>query len=158
MSKTRDNISIIEQYKFENGDSALDMHVVADWALRKGLIEQPKPVDPIDQIAKNLSRSAREVTRRDPTGYSYRAYHAYAEGDKGNQRTLWVDIENAGRRQMHKSLIARREQMVGDAVQLSFDALRWNTCNANEAPIEVPMNFEEDVAERRALNELPIAS
>ena len=49
---------------------------------------------------------------------------------------------------MHKSLIMRREQMVGDGVQLTLDAMHWNNINPKEEPITIPLDFTEDNEER----------
>ena len=49
---------------------------------------------------------------------------------------------------MHKSLIMRREQMVGDGVQLTLDAMHWNNINPKEEPITIPLDFTEDIEER----------
>jgi hypothetical protein len=46
---------------------------------------------------------------------------------------------------MYKSLIQRREQMVGDALQLTFDANHWNGIHPGEEPIEMPLDFTDDV-------------
>lgn len=35
--------------------------------------------------------------------------------------------------------------MVGDAVQLTFDAMHWNRVNQNEDPIDMPMDLTDDV-------------
>lgn len=59
--------------------------------------------------------------------------------------TFWVDIDEATRRQMNKCLVQRREQMVGDAVQITLDADHWNVAHAEEEPIVMEMDFAEDV-------------
>ena len=46
---------------------------------------------------------------------------------------------------MLKSLINRRQQMVGDALQLDLDAEHWNNINPNEVPIQLPLDFTDDV-------------
>jgi hypothetical protein len=51
---------------------------------------------------------------------------------------------------MFKSLQMRREQMVGDAVQLDLDAEHWNRVNPGEAPIQIALDFTLDVAWRKA--------
>jgi hypothetical protein len=63
--------------------------------------------------------------------------------------TFWIDIDEAPRRTMHKSLVQRREQMVGDALQLSLDMDHWNDRNKNEEPILLPLDFEFDVQLRK---------
>lgn len=50
---------------------------------------------------------------------------------------------------MHKSLVNRREQMVGDGLQLTLDADHWNQINPNEEPIQLPLDFTQDVEWRK---------
>lgn len=35
--------------------------------------------------------------------------------------------------------------MVGDGVQLTFDVMHWNRVNETETPIDMPMDFTDDV-------------
>jgi hypothetical protein len=46
---------------------------------------------------------------------------------------------------MLKSAVMRREQMVGDAVQLTLDLEHWNRANPNEEPILLPNDLQPDV-------------
>ena len=46
---------------------------------------------------------------------------------------------------MLKSLVQRREQMVGDGLQLTLDALHWNSIHPSEEPINLPLDFTDDV-------------
>ena len=50
---------------------------------------------------------------------------------------------------MVKSLFTRREQMIGDGLQLTFDADHWNTIHDDEEPIVVPMDFTDDIQWRK---------
>ena len=65
------------------------------------------------------------------------------------QLHLWIDIDEAPRGPMLKSLINRREQMIGDGLQLTLDADHWNSINESEAPIQIPMDFTLDVEWRK---------
>jgi hypothetical protein len=142
-------VDVLGWYMQETGKTAVDMHDVARWALTKGW-KLPKPADPIDLLAKQFSRAAREQTRRDPTtGRSYRAYHSFPEAQGEAQLVLWVDIDKAARKPMVKSVNQRREQMVGDAVQLTFDIDHWNGIHPSEEPITVPLDFAPDVEWRK---------
>lgn len=49
---------------------------------------------------------------------------------------------------MDKSLKVRREQMVGDALQLTLDANHWNSVNPDQEPLQVELDFADDVAWR----------
>ena len=46
------------------------------------------------------------------------------------------------------SLTSRRQQMVGDAVHLKIDETIWNDRHPTEEPIQLVMNFTDDVEER----------
>ena len=59
--------------------------------------------------------------------------------------TLWVDIDEAPRKSMLKSLVQRREQMVGDGLQLTLDAMHWNSIHHNDEPINLPLDLTDDV-------------
>lgn len=135
---------IIRQWKEATGKIEIDMHEVADYAASKGW-PIPPPVSGIDRLAKEFSQAAREETRQDShTGKSYRVYHAFTPGANA-QGTLWVDIDEAPRKYMLKSAVMRREQMVGDAVQLTLDLDHWNSVNPKEEPIKLPLDFTDDV-------------
>jgi hypothetical protein len=149
MSKKNEILKVIHQYKFETKKTELDMHEVAKWAWQRLGWRLPKPRDPLEQLARDFSKAAAQEMRHDENGRAYRALHAVTTTQNGKQLTFWIDIDEAPRRLIHKSLIQRREQMVGDAVQLSFDAEHWNTAHPAEEPIEIPMDFTEDVEWRK---------
>lgn len=46
---------------------------------------------------------------------------------------------------MHKSLVQRRGQMVGDGVRFTFDLMFWNKIHPDEEPIDLPMNLSPDI-------------
>ena len=50
---------------------------------------------------------------------------------------------------MQKSMVMRREQIVGDALQLSFDADHWNSIHPEEEQILMPLDFTDDVEWRK---------
>ena len=140
---------IMRRYKEETGEKEVDMHKVAKYAASLGW-PLPKPTSPIDLLAKALSQAAREEIRRDPhTGRPYRANHAYPKWNQGELFTVWVDIDEAPRAPMQKSLVNRREQMVGDGLQLTLDADHWNSIHPEEAPIVLPMDFTTDIEWRK---------
>ena len=148
MSKTNDALKMLRQYKLETGKTEIDMHDVARWAVDRGW-PLPKPKSAFDLIAKEFSKAAAQEVRIGKHGRPYRANHAVTVPGNGTQLTFWIDIDNTERRLIHRSLIQRREQMVGDAVQLSFDAEHWNTSHPKEEPIEIPLDFGPDVEWRR---------
>lgn len=134
---------IIRLYKQETDITDIDMRKVAVYAHSKGW-PLPKQADPIDILASQFAQAAREEVKNDRvTDKPYRVNHAYSIG----QTTFWFDIDDpvVTRKKMHLSLTNRRQQMVADGVQLSFDADHWNRIHPDEEPIAVEMDFSLDV-------------
>lgn len=140
---------LIREWMKETGNVEIDMHKVAEFAIQRGW-PLPKPVSALDILAKEFSKAAREETRKDVvTGRPYRVYHAYPKDDSG-QGMLWMDIDDAPRKNMMKSAKSRREQVVGDMVQLYLDLDHWNRHNSDEEPIVLHTDLSEDIDERLA--------
>jgi hypothetical protein len=145
MSKRRERQILIRAWKEETGATDIDMHLVVKWALGKGY-PLPKPKSLIDILVKEFSDAARDEVGKDPaTGRPYRVYHSYPV--VSGQTTLfhWMDIHEAPRRKMHKSLVNRREQMVGDGLQLTLDQTYWNSVHKDDEPISLPMDLTPDI-------------
>ncbi|MBT9614219.1 MAG: hypothetical protein IV108_13230 [Burkholderiales bacterium] len=144
-TKAQQMQSIIKRYREETGKASVNMHEVAEYAANMGW-PLPAPKTALDRLAEQFSSAAREEIRRDDvTGRPYRANLAVTTWQGSQQLTLWTDIDVAPRHIAHKSFQQRREQMVGDAVQLTFDVMHWNKINEVEEPIEMPMDFTDDV-------------
>lgn len=136
---------ILRMYREETGRDGADMHEVARYAIKRGVVP-PVPKTPEALLAEKFSAAAREETAIDTqTGRPYRINFAVTDG----QMTLWHTLDHAPRRIAHKGLMQRREQMVGDAVSLADDAEHWNRINPTEPPIQIPLDFEFDVMLRR---------
>jgi hypothetical protein len=141
---------VIRRYKEETGKTEISMKEVVTHAIMNGWIVAPAPVDPLDRLARDFSDAARDEIRHDKkTGKPYRANHAIST----KQGHLWVDIDEAPRKPMHQSLMMRREQMVGDGLQLSLDADHWNSIHPSDEPIDVPLDFTDDVLWRKNVPE-----
>lgn len=136
---------LIQHYRDETGNESVDMHEVAKFAADRGY-PLPKPKSALDRLAEELSTAAREEVRHDKvTGHPYRANLAVVQWNNGQQLTLWHDIDVAPRRVARKAFVQRREQMVGDAVQLTLDVTHWNRVHDHEEPIVMPLDFTDDV-------------
>jgi hypothetical protein len=140
---------VIRHYKDETGEREVDMHKIAKWAIAKGW-PLPTPPNPLDMLAKQFSDAAREEIKYDnETGKPYRVNHSIVIKHGETQLHLWIDIDEADRGPMLKSLINRREQMVGDGLQLSLDLDHWNATHPTEKPIEIPMDLTLDIEWRK---------
>lgn len=147
-SKTEELQKLIRLYKEETGKKEIDLRQVAVFARDKGF-PLAEPVDPLDLLAKDFARAAREETRRDEkTGRPYRVNHAVPA--PGGQFSFWVDIdENPPRKYMVKSLMNRREQMIGDGFSLWCDADHWSRINPDEEQIEIDFDLNFDIELRK---------
>jgi hypothetical protein len=145
MTRRQELQRLIRKFKEETGDKEVDMHKVAGWLAKMGW-KLPAPKTPLELLAGELSSAAREEFRQDPrTGRSYRANHAYTVSQGGQQLHLWVDIDEAPRFPMLKSLQKRREQTVGDLFQCTIDAEHWNGIHPEEEPIVIETDLGPDV-------------
>lgn len=148
MSKKKEMQYLIKAYREQTGEQSVDMHEVAKFAVTKGW-PLPVPKSPMDRLAEQFSSVSREEIRRDEaTGRPYRANLAVTTWQGSKQLTLWTDIDEAPRHIAQKAFVQRREQMIGDGLQLTFDVMHWNRVNEEDAPIEMPLDFTEDVAWR----------
>lgn len=149
LTKNEQMQQFVRLYRTETGESDVDMHKVAEYAMKMGW-SLPKPTSPVEILARQFADAERiEVKTDKTTGHPYRVNHAYVPA---GQTTFWFDIDDTEttRTKMRVSLINRREQMVGDGLQLTFDADHWNDIHPDENPIEIPLDFTEDISERKA--------
>lgn len=148
-TKTQDKQRFIRFYKEETGKTEVVMRDVAKFAASRGW-PLPPPVDPLERLAKEFTNAAREEIRYDKkTGKPYRANHAVSTPQGSELLHFWIDIDEAPRKPMVKSLFMRREQMIGDGLQLTFDADHWSTIHADEESIIIPMDFTDDIQWRK---------
>ncbi len=121
------------------------------WGVSQGMIEAPE-YDPYDRLAEDMSRALRDEYATDQLGRRYRKNHAVRVTKGGVQYTMWAILGHSAREHMHKAFIQRREQIVGDCVQLSTDVEVYNDLHKEREPIQILMDFRDDVEERRFWN------
>jgi hypothetical protein len=149
-SKTQKMQNFIRFYKEQTGKREVDMREVAKLAAKRGW-PMPKPVDPIDILARQFADAAKEEVRYDQgTRRPYRVNHVVWVKQGDQQLPLYIDIdEDHPRHVIVKSLMNRREQTVSDMVQLTFDADHWTAMHPGEEPIVIPTDLTDDVEWRR---------
>ncbi|WP_057972270.1 hypothetical protein [Lysobacter antibioticus] len=139
----------IERYKAENGiEGPMDLHEVASWAWRNGL-HKPNAKTVIDAIAADIAQVFREEYRTDVHGRRYRANHAATHKQGTKTLSLWADLDDPNAPHSHfvRSFAQRRQQIVGDCVQLKTDVDVYNDKRVPVEPIQIPLDFTLDVAE-----------
>ncbi len=123
-----------------------------EWAVSAGLIALPE-IDPYDTLAGKMASALRSEYKTDPRGRRYRVNHAVRVTKSGVQYTFWAELGFAPHDQMEKAFAQRREQIVGDCVQLKTDVDVYNEQSGNEQ-IQLVLDFTEDVLEREAMQDL----
>lgn len=140
----------IERYKREvaGGDGLVEPHAVAEWAYRNGC-HKPNVKTVIDAIAADIAQTFREEYRTDARGRRYRAKHATTQKMGNKTLSLWGDLDdpNAPHEHFVKSFAQRRQQIVGDCVQLKTDVDVYNDQRVPVEPIQVVLDFTYDVEE-----------
>lgn len=147
MSKYNEQLqSIWHRYQAENGDIAVSAREAVKWGVALGILPMPE-VDPLDQLADDMSTALREEHRTDRYGRRYRVNHAVRVTKYGVQYALWGVMEHSDREFMERSCAQRRRQIVGDCLQLKTDADVYNDMRPDQEPIQIILNFTHDVEE-----------
>ena len=137
---------IFQVYEQEGNPTPVAMRDVAAWAITRKLWE-PRPIDVIDILAEDMSRALREEYRTDRKGRRYRAKHAVRITRGGVQLTLWADMDRSSREHMQMAFAQRRQNIVGDCLHLKTDVDAYNDKNASQPPLQLILDFTQDVAE-----------
>lgn len=138
---------IWQQYECEHNHVPASGRAVAEWGVSRGLINLPT-IDPLDVLAGQVSRALREEYGTDPKGRRFRQNHAIRVSKDGVQFAMWGRMDFASHSHMEMAFTQRREQIVGDCYQLKTDVDVYNDKNSNQSPIQLELDFTEDVAER----------
>jgi hypothetical protein len=140
------------EYESAHGAVPATTREAVQWAVKNGLIEL-RETDPFAKLAEDMAKALREEYAVDAKGRRYRVNHAVRVTKAGVQYTFWAMLKDAPRSHMQKAFIQRREQIVGDCVQLSTDVEVYNEMNSEQPPIPMLFDFRDDVAERRGLSD-----
>jgi hypothetical protein len=141
--------AIFDRYTEEVDSSPVSLDSVAAWAIEQGLY-RPYPRDVVKLCREALAESLRQEKRIDAKGRRYRAKHSVRTNIGGVQLSLWADIDNAPRSFMEKSFSQRRKAITDDCFQVKQDVDHFNDENPTELPIQIVLDFTDDVAEMEA--------
>lgn len=149
MAKYNEQLQAVwHKYEAEHGSAPTTAREAVAWGVSKGMIEMPE-VDPLDKLASDMSTALREEFATDREGRRYRVNHAVRVTKGGVQYTFWAIMKDAPREHMQKAFIQRREQIVGDCVQLSTDVEAYNGFHKDQSPIQMLFDFRDDIEERK---------
>ncbi len=149
MTKTEQLQQAWHKFKQHNGHLPVSAREASIWAVQNGLVSLPE-VDPYDVLADDMARALREEYARDKQGRRYRVNHAVRVTRRGVQYTMWAVLPTASRDYMQRAFTQRREQVVGDLVQLATDVDVYNDMTEGGEPIQMVLDFTADIEERRA--------
>lgn len=140
---------LVEEYRDAGNPWPAKSRDMASWLIRNNKWNRGESTI-IDLCARDISRAMREEYHTDPQGRRVRTKHAAkfpAPGTEEGQMTLWHDIRNAPRKFMECSFANRRNQIVGDCVQLNTDVKSYNENVSKDDPIPMLFDMTDDVAE-----------
>lgn len=141
--------AIFERYLATVSPNPVSLDEVAAWAIDEGLF-RPAPRDVAKLCRDALADSLRQEKRVDAKGRKYRAKHSVRTWIGGQQLSLWADIDTAPREFLEKSFGQRRQAIVGDCFQIKQDIDHFNDEHPGEQPIQIILDFTDDVAEIEA--------
>lgn len=142
-------LKIWNQYCEDVSADPADLREMATWAMSKGLWA-PRPVDVTASFVREMADVLREQTRTDKDGREYRAFiPAREKGKDGLPLFKWADIDVAPRAHVEKGLQGERRSIANDCFALAMKRDHYNAMHPDEEPLQVVMNFEEDVEEMK---------
>jgi hypothetical protein len=142
---------IYHEYTETHGGIPATLREAVEWGVEQGRIVMPN-IDPLESVIGDMGRALRAEYGTDPLGRRYRRNHAARVTRDGVQFTFWAEMETAPREHMLKSFADRRNQIVGECVQLATDVSAYNEFNRNvQPPIQMVLDFTQDVEELQAV-------
>ena len=140
--------TLFHRFEDERDNVPTGTRAAVEWAVKNGLLELPE-IDPYDVLAGQMAAALRNETRADSQGRRYRVNHAVRITKGGVQYTFWGSMGFASHDHMQKAFVQRREQIIGDCVQLRIDVDAYNDMRPQGTePVQLILDFTEDTAER----------
>ena len=142
-------------------DGPLNPYEIADWLIRKGW--KPPLKDELASLAGDITKAMRTQTVIDPRGRKVRKKHVVgyketlANGEK-IQLWLWYDVDIAPPPFMFESFQQRRGRIADACWQLKQDSDSYNEFHNKSIPIQVYLDFREDMEERSMSKNYPDSS
>ena len=145
---------IRHKYTAETGNRVVDMFALAAWAYEKGLIDPPR-TNPVREIARMLSRAARQECFEDETGNVVRSTQAYRIKQDGRQLTFWVEIGEATPHQIKMSATQKRNLAIQICSQTERDVSYYNKHHNPGEQLLMDWDLRKDVDENSQPTEWP---
>jgi len=141
--------ALVKEYRQSGEPWPATRKVMARWMIRNGKWKGGEDAM-LNICARDISRALREEFHTDPQGRRVRTKHAAqfpAPGTEDGQQTFWGDIRTEPRPFMVRAFRGRRNQIVGDCIQLNTDVKSFNQNRSPKEPIPMLWDFTDDVLE-----------
>lgn len=142
MTKREQLLRIRDEFRSAHGNSPASSREMADWAVANGKYKLPDRATE-RRCAEDLSDAMRLDMMTVESGRRVRTMHAWPSG----QGTLWDHIRTITRDNMALSVALKRNGIVGEIKQIKIDLDFFNDLHADEAPVQMSLNFENDLAD-----------
>lgn len=146
MTRKERNIRIVRGFEEEHGRLPFNLHEVYAWAVGKDMWFAPTDLAE-RKFVNEIADALREEYITTEDGEKVRYYYAVT---RGNQGTLWGNLDTAPRGHINVSLKQRRRQSLGDCRQMKRDMDYVNKKRFETDPIQLSFNFDADLAEEAA--------
>lgn len=152
---------IVERYRAAGNAWPSTAKMIAAWAIKERLWDQPRD-SPVNQCAREIADAMREDYFTDPQGRRVRRKHALIkscelQAGRFEQLVFWVDMHDATTEQMQAAFQHRRHGVLDDCHQLKTDVDCFNANFNRGQQIQIPFNFETDLAELDAPTTFAVA-
>ncbi len=131
---------------------------IARWAMNNNRW-QAQPAMLLKMCADEIAGAMGEEFITDPRGRRVRAKHvAKTTGPDGEQGYFWADYRTMSVDHMRISAQTERQQIANWCYRLKVDVDSFNEYRNPGPAIQISLNFEPDMADMEALEELEVAS
>jgi len=154
MSYTEKLRVLWKRYRDEVSTDPVDLKTVAAWAIEQELWV-PRPIDLSTSLANDLAQALREEKRVDKEGREYRAnIPVRSRAKDGKTLFEWADIDDAPRPHVEKNVQQERRSVASDLYALMMKVEHYNASHPDEDPIQLILQFDDDIAEMKIANGL----
>lgn len=142
-------IEVFDRYAAEVDPAPTPLEDVAQWAVLNGLYK-PNLKTVLQMCRDDMADALRQDKRVDEEGRTYRAKLSVRTSIGGTQLSLWADADLAPRSFVEKAVHQGRRAIASDCYQLKQTADHFNFARGGDNPIQLILDFTDDVAELEA--------
>jgi hypothetical protein len=138
-------LQIVEDYRASGEPWPATREQIGEWAVANERYQLTRGMA-VRQCAEKISRAMGLEHIKDKKGRSVRKYYAARVYEDGQLTMRWDDL-NADRPFMEMAAANRRNQILGQCLQLKNDTDSYNERRCPAQPIQLDFNFNIDLEE-----------